>query len=93
MRKPGPIADDPATREVNRQKRGGIGVGWDYRLIDFGRTEDMEKMRRFKNSENKEEAAKYEDVSKRMLSEHHNLKNWVQDWPNTFHEAFGSGEA
>ncbi|KAF9522841.1 hypothetical protein CPB83DRAFT_776443 [Crepidotus variabilis] len=39
LRKPGPLSASPSVRIENKKKRGGYGVDWSFRLIDFGRTE------------------------------------------------------
>ena len=38
LRKPGPLSAHPDERVDNTRKRGGYGVDWSFRLIDFGRS-------------------------------------------------------
>ena len=39
LRKPGPLNAHPEERKENQKKRGGYGVDWSFRFIDFGRSE------------------------------------------------------
>ena len=83
VRKPGPIADSPTTRALNKEKRGGIGVEWDYRLIDFGRSELTSKTERWAKSGNAEKVKWYNDMLTRKVQEYHKLNHWVQGFTNT----------
>lgn len=39
LQQPGPLEAPPIQRLRNTTGRGGYGVQWSYRLIDFGRSE------------------------------------------------------
>jgi hypothetical protein len=35
---PGPLSEAPLSRHINSGARGGHGIDWSFRLIDFGRS-------------------------------------------------------
>ena len=65
LRKPGPLVIHPDKRVENTRKRGGYGIDWSFRLIDFGRSGYIENVK-----------ADYVLVYS-QYKEHENVRSWA----------------
>jgi len=65
LRKPGPLSIHPDKRVDNTRKRGGYGVDWSYRLVDFGRSAYIDGVK----------ADYYQ--TKSQYKEHMNVRSWA----------------
>jgi len=70
LKQPGPLSESVFWKRMNKKRRGGYGVDWSFRLIDFGRTRHFDDLRRqYPESE----------ALRTILNETKKLKNW---WKN-----------
>ena len=80
MRKPGPLTAHPSQRIENAKKRGGYGTEWDYRVIDFGRSEWGGRRRELEmighDGEEQDDDGQ-EGVWDEIRSEDRKLRNWL----------------
>ncbi|KAF8955690.1 hypothetical protein BDZ97DRAFT_259558 [Flammula alnicola] len=67
LRQPGPLSQWPVQRMFNNYDRGGYGVGWSFRLIDFGRSSDTRHV----------EARKSNDM---IRTDAQKITNWINDF-------------
>ena len=65
LRKPGPLSAHPDERNDNTRKRGGYGVDWSYRVVDFGRSVCVDNVPK----------ANY--VYELQYKEHMNVRSWA----------------
>ncbi|KAF8799148.1 hypothetical protein BYT27DRAFT_7121604 [Phlegmacium glaucopus] len=61
----GPLSEFPVIRDRNRYARGGHGVGWSFRLIDFGRSADISN------------AVSDDQMNKLIMGEEITIQNWL----------------